>query len=228
MNLKTVVYSDIGAKKKEILLPEAFNTKINNNLLRDVIVGVRNNNHRPTASTKTRGDVRGGGKKPWKQKGTGRARQGSTRAPHWIGGGITFGPQTLKNYSSKLTQVSRKKALIMLFKVAFEANKLIVVDKIPPYLKTKESQVWIASLPIESGNISLLDTTSASYSRGYNNLNYLKFQSLQSPRIDLLSSSDWIIITEKALNSFIIQNKKASVNSNKSNLIASENKQADS
>lgn len=191
-----------------IAFPKALDIKVNYNVIRQVILGVASNNHRSTAQTKTRGDVRGGGKKPWKQKGTGRARQGSSRAPHWIGGGVTFGPSTDVNYSHSLSQVIRRNALKMIFKVAHEAKHLIIVDSLPVVLKTKDALHWITSLPISEGHIVIIDSLSSSLSRGFKNIPYVSFQSMQSPRIDFIANSDWIVITKSAIDGLCLKTQK--------------------
>src|SRR5687768_1672477 len=83
-------------------LPTALDVPINNEILSQAVITTRGNRHRGTAHAKTRSEVSGTGKKPWKQKGTGRARHGSMRSPIWIGGGITFGPRSANNFTRKL------------------------------------------------------------------------------------------------------------------------------
>lgn len=199
-----IVHNTLGS------LPKGFDIKVNDDLLRQVIIGTASNNHRSTSQTKTRADVRGGGRKPWKQKGTGRARQGSSRAPHWIGGGITFGPSTQINFSHILSQKLRKSALQMLIKRADEAKKLIIVESIPSCLKTKDATMWLATLPIKTGQGMVLDSLSSSYTRGFANIPYVRFQSLQSPRIDYIAESEWIIATQRAIDTICTHNTKKS------------------
>lgn len=102
---KVPVYNSAGEKKTEIELhPDIFNIVPNSSLIHQVYVALRANARQSWAHTKMRGDVRGGGKKPWKQKGTGRARHGSIRSPLWRGGGITFGPLSTRNYTQKINK----------------------------------------------------------------------------------------------------------------------------
>ncbi|NCO44299.1 50S ribosomal protein L4 [Candidatus Berkelbacteria bacterium] len=183
-----------------LAFPKALDIHINYNVIRQVILGVASNNHRSTAQTKTRGEVRGGGRKPWKQKGTGRARQGSSRAPHWIGGSVTFGPSTDVNYSHSLSQVMRTNALKMIFKIAYDTKHLIIVDSLPLCVKTKEALQWLSTLPIDEGHIVIIDTLSSAFSRGFKNIPYVSFQSMQSPRIDFIAHSDWIVMTRAAID----------------------------
>ena len=102
----------------------------NHQLLKDVYTANLGNIRQNLAQTKTRGDVRGGGKKPWRQKGTGRARFGSTRNPIWKGGGVAFGPTGTENYSSKVNKKARKLALKQALNLALTSNKLSVINKI--------------------------------------------------------------------------------------------------
>src|SRR3989344_371303 len=100
--MKTDIHNTQGKKTGSINLPEAiFNVAWNNSLMHQVVTAMQSNARPTVAHTKNRGDVRGGGKKPWQQKGTGRARHGSIRSPIWRGGGITHGPRKEKNYSAQ-------------------------------------------------------------------------------------------------------------------------------
>lgn len=109
---KVTVYDAKGDKLKDVTLdPTVFAVSDNPTVLRQVIEGYRANARQTSAATKDRSAVRGGGKKPWRQKGTGRARAGSTRSPLWRGGGITFGPQKERNWNVRLPKKLRQKAL---------------------------------------------------------------------------------------------------------------------
>ena len=108
------VYDITGAKTGEMDLNESvFNVDVNEAVLHQAVVMQLASQRLGTASTKTRGFVRGGGKKPWKQKGTGRARVGSSRSPIWIGGGVTFGPTSDRNFSKKINKKMKQKAIFM-------------------------------------------------------------------------------------------------------------------
>lgn len=110
--MKTPTYTAKGDKKGEMTLPEAvFGLSWNGDLVHQVLRAIRANTRAGTADTKGRAEVRGGGKKPWKQKGTGRARHGSSRSPIWKGGGVTHGPLAEKNYKQKINKKMASKAL---------------------------------------------------------------------------------------------------------------------
>jgi large subunit ribosomal protein L4 len=140
---KTIVKKEIKAKeqkleifdiekdtKKSINLPEFLKTKFNKELFAKVIRVERLNLIITSANTKTRGKVRGGGIKPYRQKGTGNARAGSRRSPIWRGGGITFGPTSAKTFNLKINQKEKKMTLKMLLTAKKQDNRLLVIDKI--------------------------------------------------------------------------------------------------
>ena len=106
------VYNQKGEEAGKIKLPESiFGVPWNADLVHQVVVAMTSSMRHSIANTKTRGEVSGGGKKPWQQKGTGRARHGSTRSPIWVGGGIAHGPRKEKNYDRKINKKARAKAL---------------------------------------------------------------------------------------------------------------------
>src|SRR3990167_786074 len=112
MALQAPIYNEKGKNEGDIDLPErVFGLPWKENLVHQVVTDMRANAREGNAHTKTRGDVRGGGKKPWRQKGTGQARHGSTRSPIWIGGGVAHGPRNEKDYSRKINKETKKKAL---------------------------------------------------------------------------------------------------------------------
>ncbi|MGM0482336.1 MAG: 50S ribosomal protein L4 [Patescibacteria group bacterium] len=125
------VYNQEGRKVSVITLPEEiFAQKWNPDLVHQVVVSMESNARRSTASVKGRSDVRGGGKKPWRQKGTGRARHGSRRSPIWVGGGVTHGPSNEKDYSKKINKKMRTKALLSVLSQKYRDNEILFVDKI--------------------------------------------------------------------------------------------------
>ena len=148
--IQATLYAKTGKEKKEVSLPkEIFEAPINQRLLALVEKGYSANLRRGTASTKTRGEVRGGGKKPWRQKGTGRARHGSSRSPIWRGGGVAFGPRP-RDYTVSLSDRMREKALISALSLrAKEKNILLLEDAQPPAPKTKEFVKILTALPLE-------------------------------------------------------------------------------
>lgn len=127
--LEAPVYSQTGKEVGTIALPEAvFSAPWNADLVHEVVVSMQSNARAGTAHTKGRGDVRGGGKKPWKQKGTGRARHGSSRSPIWSGGGVSHGPRNDKDYTRKINKNVRAKALACVLSEKFAQGELTFVD----------------------------------------------------------------------------------------------------
>ena len=147
---KLSVLNTKGEKVKDITLSkEIWGIEPNNAVLYDAITLSRNSLRQGTADTKTRSEVSGGGKKPWRQKGTGRARQGSTRAPHWYHGGVVFGPHP-RDYSKKMNRKERRLALKSALAYKAIEKELIVVDNFDiQSSKTKDVKSLLANLKAE-------------------------------------------------------------------------------
>jgi len=129
--MKVQVYNQKGEKISEALLPkEIFDIKMNSDLVHQVVLSQTANRRQKTAKTKDRSEVRGGGRKPWRQKGTGRARVGSTRSPIWRGGGVTFGPRTEKVFKKRIPKKMKRKALFMVLSAKTKENLLLVLDNL--------------------------------------------------------------------------------------------------
>jgi large subunit ribosomal protein L4 len=131
MSLKIKVYNQAAESVKELeLAANIFGVKANNELLHQVVVASQANLRQVLAHTKDRSEVSGGGKKPWKQKGTGRARAGSSRSPLWIGGGVTFGPTKDRNFKQKINQKMKQKALFMALSDKVASGTIVVLDNL--------------------------------------------------------------------------------------------------
>ncbi|PIR96447.1 MAG: 50S ribosomal protein L4 [Candidatus Doudnabacteria bacterium CG10_big_fil_rev_8_21_14_0_10_42_18] len=129
--MKTSVYNQKGEVVGEVALnPAIFEVKAKPEFVAEVVRMMLSNARQGTSSTKTRGEVRGGGKKPWKQKGTGRARVGSIRSPIWRHGGITFGPRANQNWKLKINKKAKQKAMIMSLSDKVLNNRFFVVDSV--------------------------------------------------------------------------------------------------
>lgn len=137
--IQAKIYDQKGAVAGTIDLPlKVFGAKWKSDLVHQVTTSMRSNKRAGTADTKGRGEVRGGGKKPWKQKGTGRARHGSTRSPIWVGGGVTHGPLAEKNYKRKISKKMRAQALFSVLSRKLKDNEILFVDSLAPSnIKTK-------------------------------------------------------------------------------------------
>lgn len=133
---------------------KVFAVKPNSDLLHQVVMWYQNNRRQPLAHTKTKGEIRGGGAKPWAQKGTGRARHGSTRGPQWSGGSKAHGPRKDRDYTAALPVKMRRKALAMSLSDKVMNGQLLVVDEWKlPELKTKAMHKILMALPTKSKSI---------------------------------------------------------------------------
>ncbi len=135
---KTKLYNKEGKENGYIDLPAFFATPYNGDLIAQVMNVLSNQSRKLSAHAKGRGEVSGGGKKPWKQKGTGRARHGSTRSPIWVGGGVAFGPDKKRNYDVKINKKMKTKALKSVLSQKLKDGEIIFVDSLEiENLKTK-------------------------------------------------------------------------------------------
>jgi len=155
--MEAKIYNQKGKETGAINLPaKVFAAKWRADLVHQVVEGMRSNKRAGTADTKGRGEVRGGGKKPWKQKGTGRARHGSTRSPIWVGGGVTHGPLAEKNYKRKISKKMRAQALFSVLSKKMKDEEILFVDSLlMSESKTKEGKEVMNNLSKASGWKSL-------------------------------------------------------------------------
>ena len=127
--MEAPIYNASGKVTGTIGLPDnVFGVPWNDSLMHQVITSMQSNARLPVAHTKMRGEVRGGGRKPWQQKGTGRARHGSIRSPIWRGGGVTHGPRSEKNYSRRIPRSMRAKALFMALSQKLHDGEILFLD----------------------------------------------------------------------------------------------------
>ena len=147
--MKIDVYNQKGEVSGSVNLPkEIFEIKFNADLVHQIAVSLSANKRQISAHAKIRSEVRGGGKKPWRQKGTGRARHGSIRSPLWKGGGITHGPRNDRIFGKDIPKKMRRKALLMVLSQKLNDNQLLVLDKIESEKgKTKEMAKSLLKLP---------------------------------------------------------------------------------
>jgi large subunit ribosomal protein L4 len=148
------IFSKDGKETGKVTLPAAvFGVTWNADLVHEVVTGMQANARTSTAHTKDRSEVRGGGKKPWKQKGTGRARHGSRRSPIWVGGGVAHGPRSDKDYSVKINKKVRAKALATVLSKKAADNEIIFVDSLAmSEPKAKDAKSIFVAIANGSGN----------------------------------------------------------------------------
>lgn len=146
--MDTKIYSQDGKESGKMTLPEAvFGAAWNADLMHEVVVSMQSNARAGTANTKDRSEVRGGGKKPWKQKGTGRARHGSRRSPIWAKGGVAHGPTSEKDYGKKINKNVKAKALAITLSKKFADGEMIFVDGLSfEHPKAKDAKDAIKAL----------------------------------------------------------------------------------
>ncbi|MEI6843635.1 MAG: 50S ribosomal protein L4 [bacterium] len=156
--MEATLYTQKGTEAKKISLPEnVFGLPWNADLVHQVVTSMESSARTPVAHTKNRGEVSGGGKKPWQQKGTGRARHGSIRSPLWVGGGVTHGPRNDKNYDRKVNKKMKAKALYTILSAKFKKGQIMFVDDISfKAPKTKDALGTLVSLSKISGFSDLL------------------------------------------------------------------------
>lgn len=189
-----------GNKVKDITLKkELWEIKPNDAVLYDAIRLSKNSLRQGTHDTKTRSEVSGGGRKPWRQKGTGRARQGSIRAPHWTGGGTVFGPHP-RSYSFKMNRKERRLALKSALAYKFKNNELIIIDNFNiESKKTKDMLKIMNDLKANKKTLIVVDELSENMILATRNLsNILLLEASEINTYDIVAA-DKMIITEKAI-----------------------------
>lgn len=172
---KIEVYDINGKKVKEVELKnEVFGIEPNEAIVHSVLVNFLANQRQGTQSTKTRSEVSGGGKKPWRQKGTGRARQGSIRAPQWIKGGIALGPKP-RSYKYTVNKKERQLAIKSLLSSKVLENNLVVVDSLPlKDIKTKEMVKALSNLKVEGKALLMLPEKNENVQKSARNIEGVK------------------------------------------------------
>lgn len=156
--MDTKIFSQDGKESGKVTLPESvFGVAWNASLMHEVVVSMQGNARAGTAHTKDRSEVRGGGRKPWKQKGTGRARHGSNRSPIWSGGGIAHGPRSDKDYTRKINKNVKSKALAITLSKKFSDGEMIFVEALSLATpKTADAKNIVKALAKATNNGSLV------------------------------------------------------------------------
>ena len=159
-----------GAEKETMDIPEAFNSPVNKDVLYQATVMYHSSMRQGNASTKNMGEVSGGGKKPWRQKGTGRARAGSTRSPLWVGGSVIFGPHP-RDFGYAIPKKIRRLAFLESLKAKFHQKDLICMDDFKePFNKTKEFAQILKQLNLKGKILAVLDGSDPSIERVSRNI----------------------------------------------------------
>ena len=200
---EAVVYNQKGEKVGKIELPVGiFDIKMNNDLVHQVIVSQMANRRQVSAHTKDRGAVSGGGKKPWRQKGTGRARHGSNRSPIWKGGGVTFGPTKDRNFKEKIPAKMRRKALFAVLSSKADNNEMIILDSLEiSKPKTKLAKEILKNMPVEKKScLFAFEEKNENFFKAIRNIP--KIQGLEARNLNVLDilSSKYFLLSKEAIN----------------------------
>lgn len=207
--METNIYNQKGKEVGKIALPDAvFGVKWNPDLVHQAVVAMQANARTPVAHTKGRGEVRGGGKKPWKQKGTGRARHGSTRSPIWVGGGVAHGPTNEKIFAKKINKKMRTKALYSVLSKKIRDKELLFVDSLSfsapktkdaqAVLKTLSAAAQMPNLAKKSKNAALIATfkDTGNTQKSFRNIGSITTDAVQNINPVLVLQYKYLIITE--------------------------------
>ena len=189
-----------GEKVSDVKLNETvWAIEPNDTVLYDAITLTRNAERQGTADTKTRSEVSGGGRKPWKQKGTGRARQGSTRAPHWPGGGIVFGPHP-RSYSKKMNKKERRLALKSALSYKVIGSELVIIDSLNiADGKTKTMVNILNDLKLNGNILLVVESLNENIVLATRNLpNVILLEASEINTYDVISS-DVMVVTSEAI-----------------------------
>ncbi|MDD4661758.1 MAG: 50S ribosomal protein L4 [Candidatus Pacebacteria bacterium] len=194
--MKTLTNTEI----KKILDKEIFEVPMNSNLVHQIVTSQMSNRRQVLAHTKTRAEVSGSGKKPWRQKGTGKARHGSIRSPLWIGGGVTFGPSNERNYKKDVPKKMKRKALFMVLSDKLKSDSLIIVDSFDiTEIKTRAFKEMIDSLGLKGSILIALDELNDNVIKSARNLP--KVTTIQAKDLNCLDlmNHKYLVTTEKAV-----------------------------
>ncbi|PIU01978.1 50S ribosomal protein L4 [bacterium (Candidatus Torokbacteria) CG09_land_8_20_14_0_10_42_11] len=200
--MKLPIYNLDGEKtgKTINLKPEVFGVKLNEALIQEAVVAQEASKRRPVAHTKTRSERRGGGIKPWKQKGTGRARAGSRRSPLWRKGGVIFGPRSNRNFAKKINKKARAKAILMVLSDRVKSGDMIILEKMElPAAKTKKMALLLTKFPLKAKSLILLAEKNENAQRAGRNLPTLLVSSAQSLNVVQLLRYQSILMPKEAV-----------------------------
>ena len=194
------VYNMEGKEVETMELDDAvFGVDVNEHLVHMAVVQQLANNRQGTQKAKTRSEVRGGGRKPWRQKGTGHARQGSTRAPQWTGGGVVFAP-TPRDYSFKLNKKEKRAALKSALSSRVAENKFVVVDELKfDAIKTKDFAKVMSNLGVEKALVVINDNDT-NVVMSAKNIPTVKTASTSTINVYDILKYNTVVVTKDAVN----------------------------
>ncbi|MEK6452520.1 50S ribosomal protein L4 [Caldifermentibacillus hisashii] len=196
---KVTVYNQAGSQVGEIELNDSvFGIEPNKHVMSEVIISLRASQRQGTAKVKNRSEVRGGGRKPWRQKGTGRARQGSIRAPQWRGGGTVFGPVP-RSYAYKLPKKVRRLALKSALSTKVQENNIVILDQLTfEAPKTKDFVTVLKNLSVDSKALIVTSDTNENAVLSARNIPGVKVVSSNAVNVLDIIGHEKLIMTEDA------------------------------
>ena len=205
--MQTKVYNLQGNEVEQIeLADEVFGADYNEALIHQAVVTYLANQRQGTKSTLTRSEVAGGGKKPWRQKGTGRARQGSIRAPQWVHGGVVFAPKP-RDFEKKMNAQMRRGAFVSALSTMMKENAIIVVDDMNIEAKTKAAVKVLDALKLNRRVTVVTDGVNENAIRAFSNLEGKNVTTADILNTYDLVVSDYVIITKDAIKKIEEGNK---------------------
>ena len=195
------IYNQEGKEIAKLELNEAiFGLPWNADLVHQAVRTYMANQRQITASTKTRAQVRGGGRKPWRQKGTGRARHGSIRSPLWKGGGVTFGPTTERNFKLKINKKMARKAFLVALSAKVRDNKILILNDLKiASAKTKEMAHIMANFPQVKKGLVVLSEKNDMFKNACRNLSKLEVVNINNLNVFNVLKHQYLILTESGI-----------------------------
>lgn len=199
---KVKVYNMQAKEVGQVNLPdELFAVEYNEPLIHEVVVAYNANQRQGTKSALTRSEVRGHAKKPWRQKGTGRARQGSTKGPQWTGGGVVFAPKP-RDFSKKVNKQKKRYALLSALSTKLAQNEVVVVDKFAfENPKTKEAKAFVDAFKFNGSVLVVNDVNDANIKRATANLPVLSVEEVDNLNVYEVVANKNIVLTQSAIKS---------------------------
>lgn len=220
--MESPIYNIDGkATGKITLSKDIFGVPWNADLVHEVVRLMNSNSRSAIANTKTRGEVRGGGKKPWKQKGTGRARHGSSRSPIWVGGGITHGPRADKNFSRKINKKARTKAFYAILSRKFRDGEILFIDTLgltaPKAANAKKILTSLAALKgyeklgtkPQNAAIFALDKKTDAITKSFRNFGNISVEEFRNINPVSVLNHSYLVITNPEISLKFLNEKSA-------------------
>ena len=199
--MKIAMQNQNGEKVKDLTVSSVFDKTVSKENITLYVQYLRNALRSPVANTKDRSEVSGGGRKPWKQKGTGSARVGSTRSPLWVGGGVTFGPTNDRNFHVRINKTMKKGVICGAFGELIRSNKALVIDNFN-FAKpnTKEAVKILSDLKVEGKISIILPESDIDTEKSFRNIAGVHIMFPNKLNMITLLTSDFLLLTEAAFN----------------------------